>query len=106
MLAGNHSHCGRAGVRSGGEGSNSTCRRRQASRVPRVEPWIGQRTYGEPERMTPEPEIQSEIIGMTWTLTITNVEADHSIGTPDPSRVDPTPEFPRRGWNAALLSKQ
>ena len=41
--------------------------------------------------------IHSGIIGMTWTLTITQVEADHSIGTLEASRVNPAPSFPQRG---------
>jgi hypothetical protein len=50
--------------------------------------------------------IRSGIIGMTWTLTITNVDAGLSIGTLEPSRADPPPAFPRRGWNAALIPKE
>ena len=50
--------------------------------------------------------IHSGTIGMTWTLTLTNVEADHCTGTLEPSRVNPTPAFPRQGWNAALLPKK
>jgi hypothetical protein len=50
--------------------------------------------------------IHSGIIGMTWTLTITKVEANHSTGTLEPARVNPTPAFPRQGWNAALIPKK
>ena len=50
--------------------------------------------------------IQSGTIGRTWTLTITKVEADHSIGTLEPARVNPTPAFPLRGANAALIPKK
>jgi len=47
--------------------------------------------------------IQSGNIGMTWTLTVTNVESDTSIGSLAPSRENPAPAFPSRGAPAALL---
>jgi hypothetical protein len=47
--------------------------------------------------------IHSGIIGMTWTLTITNVEADVSSGTLVPVQENPAPRFPQWGQNAALL---
>ncbi len=50
--------------------------------------------------------IQSGTIGRTWTLTITKVEADRSFGSLEPSRVNPTPAFPLRGANAALIPKK
>ena len=50
--------------------------------------------------------IQSGYIGMTWALTITNVEADHSTGTLDPSQRAPAPAFPSRGAYAALIPKK
>lgn len=49
--------------------------------------------------------IHSGIIGLTWTLTITNVEPDHSVGTLKPSQTDPLPSFPWRGSHAALIPK-
>ena len=49
--------------------------------------------------------IRSGIIGLTWTLTITNVEPDHSVGTLKPSQMDPLPSFPWRGSHAALMPK-
>ena len=50
--------------------------------------------------------IQSGTIGMTWTLTITKVEADRSFGNLEPSQVNPMPAFPLRGANAALIPKK
>lgn len=50
--------------------------------------------------------IRSGYIGMTWTLTITKVEADRSFGTLAPSQMNPTPAFPLPGANAALISKK
>jgi hypothetical protein len=47
--------------------------------------------------------IRSGIIGLTWTLTITNVEPDHAVGTLKPSQTDPLPSFPGRGSHAALI---
>lgn len=49
--------------------------------------------------------IRSGLIGLTWTLTITNVESDHSIGNLVPSQVNPTPAFPSRGAYASLIPK-
>ncbi len=49
--------------------------------------------------------IHSGIIGLTWTLTITNVEPDHSVGILKPSQTDPLPSFPGRGSRAALIPK-
>jgi hypothetical protein len=49
--------------------------------------------------------IQSGNIGMTWTLTITNVAADYSTGTLEPSQVDPAPAFPSRGSYGALIPR-
>jgi hypothetical protein len=49
--------------------------------------------------------IQSGNIGLTWTLTITNVQSDWSIGTLEPSRENPAPVFPSRGASAALIPK-
>ena len=49
--------------------------------------------------------IHSGIIGLTWTLTITNVEPDHSVGTLKPSQPDPLPSFPGPGSHAALIPK-
>lgn len=46
--------------------------------------------------------IQSENIGMTWTLTLTKIEPDHSLGTLEPSRANPMPPFPSHGAPAAL----
>jgi hypothetical protein len=45
-------------------------------------------------------------MGMTWTLTITKVEFDHSFGTLEPSQKNPTPAFPMPGWNATLIPKK
>jgi hypothetical protein len=50
--------------------------------------------------------IQSGYIGMTWTLTITNVQTDHSAGNLVPSQVNPTPVFPWRGAYAARIPMQ
>jgi len=50
--------------------------------------------------------IQSGTIGMTWTLTITKVEADRSFGNLEPSQVNPTRAFPLRGAKAALIPKK
>jgi hypothetical protein len=50
--------------------------------------------------------IHTGTIGMTWTLTLTKVEADRSMGTLEPARTDPTPVFPRQGWNATLIPKK
>jgi hypothetical protein len=50
--------------------------------------------------------IQSGNIGLTWTLTITNAQSDHSIGSLVPSQVNRTPAFPSRGAYAALIPKK
>jgi hypothetical protein len=50
--------------------------------------------------------IQSGNIGLTWTLTITRVEADRSFGSLEPVRENPTPAFPGPGANAALIQKK
>jgi hypothetical protein len=50
--------------------------------------------------------IHSGNIGMTWTLTITNVETDRSTGTLAPSQQNPLPAFPRQGSYAALIPKK
>ena len=50
--------------------------------------------------------IHSGNIGMTWTLTITRVEADRSFGSLEPVRENPTPAFPGPGANAALIQKK
>src|SRR5262249_50766739 len=50
--------------------------------------------------------IQSGTIGRTWTLSITNVQTDHSIGTLTPSQTNPPPVFPLRGSYAASPTPQ
>lgn len=50
--------------------------------------------------------IQSGVIGKTWTLTITNVQPDHSIGTVEPAKENPPSGFPSRGMHAALILNQ
>jgi len=47
--------------------------------------------------------IESGYIGMTWTLTITNVQTDHAAGYLVPSQANPTPLFPWRGAYATLI---
>ncbi len=49
--------------------------------------------------------IHSGLIGLTWTLTLTNVEPDHSMGTLNPSQTDPLPAFPGPGSHAAFISR-
>jgi hypothetical protein len=50
--------------------------------------------------------IQSGNIGLTWTLTLTNVQANLSIGSLEPVRENPAPAFPARGTYGALIPKQ
>jgi hypothetical protein len=50
--------------------------------------------------------IHTGMIGITWTLTITKVEAGHSTGGLEPSRVNPAPAFPRWGAFAALIPQK
>jgi hypothetical protein len=47
--------------------------------------------------------VRSGNIGMTWTLTITKVEPDRSLGALEPSQPSPTPAFPSRGAFATLI---
>ncbi len=49
--------------------------------------------------------IRSGIIGLTWTLTITGVAPEHSVGTLAPSQTDPLPAFPGPRSHAALMPK-
>jgi hypothetical protein len=50
--------------------------------------------------------IHTGILGQTWTLTITDVQTDHSTGTLEPSQKEPMPVFPRTGFHAALILKK
>jgi hypothetical protein len=49
--------------------------------------------------------VHTGTIGMTWTLTITKVEDDRSLGSLAPSQETPLPRFPSPGAFAGLIRK-